>query len=90
MRLDVYDTYVILTDGQRMHFDVLLAEGNDARLAQSYALQWIAVIGLQVSGVQLDRCRFCHSEAANPEIERLVNKQGYAILQMEGCPAPLF
>ena len=90
MRLDIYDTYVTLSDGARMHFDVLVEAGNDASLARSYAKQWINDIGLQTQGIQLDRCRFCHSEAANPEVESLVTRQGYAILQMEGCPSPLY
>jgi len=88
MRLDVYDTYATLPDGTRMHFDVLLPEGDDVSIAESRARQWLKQIGLQADVIRLDRCRFCHSEAANPETENDVERLGYAILQMEGCPTP--
>lgn len=90
MRLDVYDTYITLIDGSRMHFDVLLPQGNDLSRAYEAARQWIKEIGCEAEGVQLDHCRFCHSQVAEPEVEKSIGKRGYAILQMEGCPSPIF
>ncbi|MBL7908003.1 MAG: DUF2024 family protein, partial [Bacteroidia bacterium] len=30
-------------------------------------------------------CRFCHIEAATPEMEAAINRKGYFILEMENC-----
>ncbi|MEZ5918913.1 MAG: DUF2024 family protein [Alphaproteobacteria bacterium] len=35
------------------------------------------------------QCRYCHFEHANPVVQRLIKKNGYYILQMEGCPEPV-
>lgn len=89
MELDVFDTYVTHQDGQRMHFDALFPKGSTQEQAQNSAMKWLKGIGMQVEGIQLDSCRFCHSESAYPEIEQTVTAKGVAILQMEGCPAPI-
>ena len=89
MELDVFDTYVSHQNGNKMHFDVLLPKGSTQNQAESCAIEWLKKMGIQVKSIQLDSCRFCHSESAYPEMERTVITQGFAILQMEGCPAPI-
>jgi len=90
MKLDVFDTYATHNDGKKMHFDVLLPQGADLADPRQFAMQWLQEIGIQAASIQLDSCRFCHSESAYPEIEQTLNSRGYAILQMEGCPSPIF
>ena len=89
MEIDVFDTYVTHQDGHKMHFDVLLPKGNTQEQAKGYAIKWLKRMGMEIEGIQLDSCRFCHSESAFPEMEQTINSQGFAILQMEGCPAPI-
>lgn len=89
MKIDVFDTYVTHEDGVRLHFDVLLPQGGSNETAVQYAMQWLSEIGIKSDNIQLDKCRYCHSEAAYPEIEETLKAQGYFILQMEGCPAPV-
>lgn len=88
MKLDVFDTYITQANGEQMHFDVLLSQGSTRQQAETYAIQWLESIKIQTDNIHLDRCNFCHSEAANPEIERIISRDGYAILQLEGCPSP--
>ncbi len=90
MRLDVFDTYVQRDDGETMHFDVLMPKGSTQESAQSKATHWLQSLGVTVANLQLESCRFCHSEDATPEIARDVETQGYFILQMEGCPSPIY
>jgi hypothetical protein len=90
MQLDVFNTYVTRDDGVVMHFDVLMPKGSASEHAQSNALDWLQTIGITANQVLLDSCQYCHSEDATPEIERDVQQQGYFILQMEGCPSPIF
>jgi len=68
---------------------VLLSQGNTKQDAEKYAVQWLESIGVQTDNIHLDRCSFCHSETAYPEIEQAISARGYAILQMEGCPSPV-
>jgi hypothetical protein len=87
MNTDVYDTYVHTTNGEQLHFDVLLPSGNGER-AVEYARKWLQHIGIDIVKIRQDNCRYCHTEAANPEVQRQIEKDGYFILQMEGCPCP--
>jgi len=89
MKLDVFDTYVTQGNGEQMHFDVLLPQGGTQQQAETYAIQWLESIGVRTNNIHLDKCNFCHSEAANPEIEHAISINGYAILQLEGCPSPV-
>jgi len=87
MNVDVYDTYAHTTGGTLLHFDVLLLSGNGGR-AVEYAQEWLQSIGVNIDKIRQDNCRYCHTEAANPEMQQHVRKHGYFILQMEGCPCP--
>lgn len=90
MKLDVFDTYVTQSNGDLMHFDVLLPQGSSKEQAEKYALDWLQSIQIKTDSINLDKCRFCHSETATPEFEQSVATHGYAILQMEGCPSPIY
>jgi hypothetical protein len=90
VKLNVFDTYVIHDDGKTMHFDVLLPQEAELADAEKFALHWLNEIGMQINSIQVDSCRFCHTEPANPETENIVASRGYAILQMEGCPSPIY
>jgi hypothetical protein len=79
----------LLTDGQRMHFGILLPTGSAEDLANLYALQWLLSIAIEPETVSQEQCRFCHSESATPEQQRSIHAQGFAVIQMEGCPAPV-
>ena len=90
MQLDVYDSYARTADGTLMHFDVLVPRGH-TRDPHDYAARWLNEIGARDTEVSLELCRFCHSEnSASPEIERGIARDGYFILQMEGCPSPIY
>ena len=90
MNVDVYDTYALTEDGHRMHFDVFLPAGGGARCdekAADIARRWLHSIGMNPDRIELEQCRYCHSEAVNSAVNRQLETQGWFILQMEGCPA---
>lgn len=89
MELDVFDIYVTQNNGEQMHFDVFVPQGRSRQEVEKYAIQWLENIGIQKRSIRFEKCRFCHSETAYPEIEQEINMHGYAILQMEGCPSPV-
>ncbi|MEW8505766.1 MAG: DUF2024 family protein [Candidatus Thiodiazotropha sp.] len=90
MQLEIYNTYARAPDGGLMHFDVLVRAGAGQAIAREKAIQWLHSLGLAVDLIRLDSCDFCHAEEATPEYHRQVSHQGYAILQLEGCPSPIY
>jgi hypothetical protein len=84
----MYDTYVQTTEDELLHFDVLLPSGEGDK-ATRHARDWLQSIGRNPDVITLEKCAYCHTETATPEIERQIDEYGYFILQMEGCPAPI-
>jgi hypothetical protein len=89
MQINVFDTLVTHKDGRKMHFDVLLPKGSSQEKAKACVAHWLDEINIQTDSIKLDKCTFCHYELATPEIDESIHSHGYAILQMEGCPAPV-
>ncbi|MBL8547736.1 MAG: DUF2024 family protein [Hyphomonadaceae bacterium] len=86
MKIDVYDTYATSKAGKTMHFDVFLPSGGNKETALRYAHAFLESIGEAAGALKSERCNFCHSEQAHPDIEAEIAKSGHYILQMEGCP----
>lgn len=89
MKIDIYDSWVQLTSGDVMHFDILLPGDKGSTDAIRYARQWLRTIAIDPDTLVLERCQFCHTETATPEQQHSIHTQGFAIIQMEGCPAPI-
>jgi hypothetical protein len=89
MKTDVYDTYARARNGTIIHFDVLLKNGSTKEQALQHARQFLVNIGEDADTLKQDRCNFCHSEIAPPEVELAIINKGYFILEMEGCPNPI-
>lgn len=89
MKIDVYDSYAKTTGGCLMHFDVFVKEGTSAEVALRHGREWLKSLGESPAGLEQSQCNFCHTEVANPEIQRSVEYEGFFILQMEGCPTPV-
>ncbi|MEQ1638428.1 MAG: DUF2024 family protein [Methylococcales bacterium] len=82
----VFDTYATTQKGRVMHFDVVLDQQNPEQ-ALIYAKQWLQSVGEGDASVTLKTCVFCHSAEAPQGLRNEINRQGYAIIKMEGCPA---
>jgi len=88
MKVDVFDTYTKSVKGHTMHFDVLVPEGTSADKAFEYGKEWLESIGEDSKGLRQELCNFCHTELARSVVESDIQKNGYYILQMQGCPNP--
>ncbi len=86
MKIDVYDTYANSKKGHVIHFDVLLPSGDGKEKAVKFAQEFLQEIGEGAESLKQERCNLCHSEFADPNLEKHIKKHGYFILQMEGCP----
>lgn len=81
----VFDTYAKTAQGRSLHFNVVLDEENQEK-ALIYAKDWLASIGLADAVVTPENCYFYHSLEAPDALRADIDRQGYAIYKMEGCP----
>jgi len=81
MKIHVYDTHVHTSNGDYVHFDVLVNDENVNQVSQ-YAKNYLASLGIQGENIKQSRCNFCHSEIANPEVQQNIALQGYSIIRL--------
>jgi hypothetical protein len=81
----VFDTYAKTAEGRKLHFNVVLDE-EDQQKAINYAKHWLTSINLEDAVVAPENCYFYHSVEAPAAMRADIDKQGYAIYKMEGCP----
>lgn len=86
MQVSVYDTYVTRTDGAIMHFDILVPSSLTCPDAiHQYGRQYLTSKGQGAQPLTTKECEFCHIEQATPEVESGIVRQGYYIIEMQGC-----
>lgn len=81
MKIHVYDTHVYTTTGDYVHFDVLVNDENISQVKQ-YAEDYLATFGIQSENIEQSRCNFCHSEIANPVVQKNITTQGHSIIRL--------
>jgi len=81
MRIHVYDTHVHTADGDYVHFDVLVTDQHIDQVKR-YAENYLASLGIQGKNIKQSRCNFCHSEIANPEVQKNIAAQGHSIIRL--------
>ncbi len=87
MRISVFDTYVAKKNGSLMHFDILVP--TDLPLSEEkvheFGAQYLTQKGQAGQPLSASECRFCHIEEATEDIVADINRQGYSIIEMQGC-----
>ncbi|QLE84172.1 DUF2024 family protein [Shewanella sp. Scap07] len=84
MQIHVYDTHVTTAEGKYLHFDVLVDDSNTANVA-TFVERYLQTKGIVAATLASASCQFCHSEAANPEVQQSIHSHGYYILPISGC-----
>jgi len=85
MKTHIYDTHVTTKDGSYYHFDVLVTDDSVDRVVE-YANIYLDSIGVSQSEINQNKCHFCHSEMANPQVIMELERDGFSIIPMQGCP----
>ncbi|MCX7098717.1 MAG: DUF2024 family protein [Methylococcales bacterium] len=81
----VFDTYAKTSKGKILHFNVVLDEQAPEK-AVHYAKEWLTSIGHSDAILTAENCYFYHTVIAPPTLRQEIDKLGYAIFKMEGCP----
>lgn len=84
MKVKIYDTHVH-TATNYYHFDVVIKEATQAEV-EAYAQEYLAKIGVDFNIITQNRCLFCHEEVADLLVVENIEKYGYHIIPMKGCP----
>ena len=85
MKVSVFDTYVRKTNGDLMHFDILVPTHIEQPKVLDYGTSYLESKGLQGVALTTRECRFCHLEQVTTEVAAHINEQGYFIVELENC-----
>lgn len=86
MKVAVWDTYVTKKDGSLMHFDIVApAEDKNEEVIHNFGREYLAQKAQEGQPLTAKECRFCHIEAATGEMVADIGRQGYHIIEMQGC-----
>lgn len=90
MKIAVWDTYVKISSGEVLHFDILVPDTvSDTAIVYEYGREYLQSIGANNSLLAVEECQFCHIEQPSNEVIKDVNLKGYHILVMDIIPATL-
>lgn len=86
MRISVFDTYVQRPDGRQMHFDILVpSDITDQEAVLGFGRRYLAAKAIPPASLKSEKCRYCHLESANTDVEKEIETRGFAIIEMENC-----
>ncbi|MDF2189689.1 DUF2024 family protein [Paraflavitalea sp. CAU 1676] len=86
MKVSVFDTYVTKKNGSIMHFDILVpARLNDEEKVYEFGRAYLGTKNQAGQPLSTKECQFCHIEEASQEVLSDIAKQGYSIIEMQGC-----
>ena len=85
-KVNVWDTYVTKKNGEIMHFDIIASvEINDSSIIYDYGKLYLKSKNQEGQTLTSNQCRLCHIENLRQEWEEEINKNGFFIIEMEGC-----
>lgn len=86
MKVAVWDTYVLRTDGKKMHFDIVVSEHEkNADVIYQYGHKYLVGKNVQLELLTSKECAFCHIENATDKVKNDIEDKGYHIVEMENC-----
>ncbi len=86
MKVAVWDTYVLKTDGNKMHFDIIVPDCEiSAAKIYRFGQKYLKDKNVQSEILTSKECEFCHIEKASEKVIMDIEAKGYHIVEMENC-----
>ena len=86
MKVAVWDTYVTKKDGKIMHFDIIAPDDvKDEKIIHNFGKEYLQSKNQEGQTLTSKECNFCHIERASDEMQAIIEKQGFYIIEMQGC-----
>jgi Domain of unknown function (DUF2024) len=90
MKVSVFDTYVLKSNGDTAHFDILVPEGkNSLKEVLAFGKNYLERLGVGGQPISEAKCRFCHIEEPTQEVLDSIEQQGFHVIVMDDIPAKL-
>lgn len=86
MNVAIWDTYVPRKGGGTMHFDIVVpADMKDPHTIFAYGKQYLRSKNQDGQPLASNECTFCHIEEVRPNWQADIDRQGFAIIEIEDC-----
>ena len=86
MSVAVFDAFVTRPDGRVMHFDILVPEEKrDFGEVLRFGRRYLAAKGVPSQHLKSTECNFCHLEIASTSVRQAIEKDGFAIVELQNC-----
>jgi len=86
MKVAVWDTYVVRTNGKIMNFDIIVPEKlKDPKTIFSFGQEYLKRKDIVSCSLSSNECQFCHIGEATEEMIKDINSMGYYIAEIENC-----
>lgn len=86
MKVAVWDTYVVRTDGKKMHFDIVVPESEkNEDTIYRFGQEYLKGKSVKSELLTSKECEFCHIEHASTTIIKDIERKGYHIVELENC-----
>ena len=85
MKVAVFDTYVTRKNGRVMHFDIIVPTGTTEASVYEFGKSYLKKKAEEGQALDSKQCQFCHVEHLQAYMENDIKKNGYYILEMQGC-----
>jgi Domain of unknown function (DUF2024) len=90
MKVSVFDTYVLKSNGSTAHFDILVPEEkNSLEEVLAFSKTHLERLGEGSQSISAAECQFCHIEEPTQEVLNSIEQQGFHVIVMDDIPAKL-
>jgi hypothetical protein len=90
MKVSVFDTYVLKSNGDTAHFDILVpADKHSLEEVIAFGKKYLHSLGEGNQSISAAECQFCHIEEPTQAVLDGISQQGFYILEMDTIPKEL-
>lgn len=90
MKVSVFDTYVLKSNGDTAHFDILVpADKHNLEDVIVLGKKYLHSLGEGSQSISAAECQFCHIEEPTQAVLDGISQQGFYILEMDTIPKEL-
>lgn len=84
MKASVWDSYIKKTNGNVLHFDVVVPDSSsETVMVYKYADEYLKSKGIDEAEINVKNCQFCHIESMTDKMRFDIESKGFHIIEMD-------